>query len=60
MLKRVGDAHSRNNELNNKEIVTLLDRWTLQIESKYRKQITVKWIDLLIWNRIEYLIVISH
>ena len=42
MLKRVGDAHSRNNELNNKKIVTLLDRWTLQIESKYRKQITVK------------------
>ena len=37
MLKKVGDAHSRNNELNNKEIVTLLDRWTLQIESKYRK-----------------------
>ena len=60
MLKRVGDAHSRNNELNNEEIVTLRDRWNLQIESKYRKQITVKWIDLLIWNRIEYLIVISH
>ena len=42
MLKRVGDAHSRNNELHNKKIVTLLDGWTLQIESKYRKQITVK------------------
>ena len=46
MLKKVGDAHSRNNELNNKEIVTLLDRWTLQIESKHRKQITVKRIEL--------------